>query len=366
MNRMKNITRWLVCLVGITMACGGGGGDCVTCPPPQTDVCPNIAGVQTEVPTGMVKDNAGNCVTPPPQRTLDSMDVVLAPADSFDTAPVGMSVKASWTGGDTTIQIPSWYNAHRLIVPINIGSMTLRVNGGSKYETRTWSNLQSGNGLRYGAVPHPNCWSIRVGDFAGQTRCLSSNLFKGEIAFYSRNTPAPVISPWGWAENLLPAKVYLADPFSAGAPWSASDSTLVASQISRVNQAWGRNVLIMAGRTSDTLFATGTIKVHRWTIDGQPSVAVHNGVAGEISAGRVKLDNTWQIGAGNVAGLAHEFMHTLGFSHTCGWVTWMRTGVCQDKYSPTNWFTADDIAGFQMAYAIRSQSKRISANLPWF
>ena len=34
-------------------------------PPPPTDVCPNIDGVQHEIPHGMVKDEHGNCVTPP-------------------------------------------------------------------------------------------------------------------------------------------------------------------------------------------------------------------------------------------------------------------------------------------------------------
>jgi hypothetical protein len=37
-------------------------GNCVT---PPTDVCPNLAGVQEQVPSGLVKDTAGNCVTPP-------------------------------------------------------------------------------------------------------------------------------------------------------------------------------------------------------------------------------------------------------------------------------------------------------------
>ena len=41
-------------------------GDCVTPPPPPTDVCPNIEGNQATVPAGMVKDEQGNCVTPPP------------------------------------------------------------------------------------------------------------------------------------------------------------------------------------------------------------------------------------------------------------------------------------------------------------
>jgi hypothetical protein len=41
-------------------------GNCVTPTNPPTDVCPNINGNQATVPSGMTKDNAGNCVTPPP------------------------------------------------------------------------------------------------------------------------------------------------------------------------------------------------------------------------------------------------------------------------------------------------------------
>ena len=37
-------------------------GICFT---PPTDVCPNIEGVQTQVPSGMVENTAGNCVAPP-------------------------------------------------------------------------------------------------------------------------------------------------------------------------------------------------------------------------------------------------------------------------------------------------------------
>jgi uncharacterized repeat protein (TIGR01451 family) len=38
-----------------------------SCPPPAPDdVCPNIDGVQESVPQGMIKDGQGNCVPPPP------------------------------------------------------------------------------------------------------------------------------------------------------------------------------------------------------------------------------------------------------------------------------------------------------------
>ena len=35
------------------------------CVPPPTDVCPNIPGVQTTIPPGLVKDHRGKCVPPP-------------------------------------------------------------------------------------------------------------------------------------------------------------------------------------------------------------------------------------------------------------------------------------------------------------
>lgn len=48
-----------------------GGKKCNT-PPPPVDVCPNIDGMQSEVPAGYVKDANGNCVaTPPPPVDTD-------------------------------------------------------------------------------------------------------------------------------------------------------------------------------------------------------------------------------------------------------------------------------------------------------
>src|ERR687897_3928183 len=56
-----------------------------TAPPPPVDVCPNIAGVQTTVPPGMIKDAAGNCVNPPPPT-----DVCPNIAGNQATVPPGM------------------------------------------------------------------------------------------------------------------------------------------------------------------------------------------------------------------------------------------------------------------------------------
>jgi hypothetical protein len=40
-------------------------GDCFAPPPPPDDVCPNLEGVQTALPEGFVEDEEGNCVPQP-------------------------------------------------------------------------------------------------------------------------------------------------------------------------------------------------------------------------------------------------------------------------------------------------------------
>ena len=65
-TRPPRVGRWTAKVSG-----PGGTGECfvdvtVTPSPPPVDVCPNIAGTQETIPAGMIKDAAGNCVTPPP------------------------------------------------------------------------------------------------------------------------------------------------------------------------------------------------------------------------------------------------------------------------------------------------------------
>jgi hypothetical protein len=71
-------------------------GNCVTPPPPPTDQCPNIEGLQTSVPAGMVRDASGNCATPPPPPTDECPNI----AGLQTSVPAGM-VKDS-SGNCTT------------------------------------------------------------------------------------------------------------------------------------------------------------------------------------------------------------------------------------------------------------------------
>jgi uncharacterized repeat protein (TIGR01451 family) len=65
-------------------------GNCVT--PPPTDVCPNIPGNQATIPPGMIKDANGNCVTPPPPPPTDVCPNI---PGVQETVPPGMIKDAS-------------------------------------------------------------------------------------------------------------------------------------------------------------------------------------------------------------------------------------------------------------------------------
>ena len=68
-------------------------GNCVE--PPPVDVCPNIDGLQTVIPEGMVKDDSGNCVTPPQETppVVLGAQVTAAPTGGVN-AGVGSSGSA--------------------------------------------------------------------------------------------------------------------------------------------------------------------------------------------------------------------------------------------------------------------------------
>jgi hypothetical protein len=76
-------------------------GDCAK---PPEDVCPNIDGVQTTVPPGMVKDANGNCVTPsPPSPPPMSDDCPNIPGIQ-GSVPEGMTKDAN---GDCVQRTPA-------------------------------------------------------------------------------------------------------------------------------------------------------------------------------------------------------------------------------------------------------------------
>lgn len=66
-------------------------GNCV--PPPPTDFCPNIEGNQASIPPGMIKDANGNCV-PPPNPEVPICVLSIEP----DSIREGNSATLSWSG----------------------------------------------------------------------------------------------------------------------------------------------------------------------------------------------------------------------------------------------------------------------------
>ncbi|MBA3656322.1 MAG: hypothetical protein H0W69_03105 [Gemmatimonadaceae bacterium] len=358
---MKAFLKGLSCLL-VCAACGGAAGGGITPPPPPTDVCPNIAGTQTEVPSGMIKDNAGNCVTPPPVRIKDTLTVVIGRPDTLDLLPTDIFVDAVSTDS-VTVQPTAWDAGFSLIVPTGQASIKLNFRGGSKYETRSYT-VAGGNGLRYARVMHPNCWKIREGSFTGQTPCLSRAALttpsgaNDPLAFLKNGGMAPL----GWAVGFIP-KVSVVDPYDAGQNWTAADIASTALIVDSLNKAHGR-ILDMGTRSADTLPTEGVIKIIRESSESYQSIAITNSVAGEIHSVLIHVGKNAYPDLLNTLG--HEVMHGMGEGHTCMWVTWMGSSACPSNQSTTKWFTAQDVAGSQIKDAIRAQSKKINANLSWF
>ena len=66
----------------------------VNCPQPPVDVCPNIDGVQTTVPAGLVKDSNGNCVEKPKVDVCPNIDgVQITVPEGFEKDSNGNCVK---------------------------------------------------------------------------------------------------------------------------------------------------------------------------------------------------------------------------------------------------------------------------------
>ena len=103
-------------------------GNCVTPPPPPTDVCPNIPGLQETIPPGMVKDENGNCVTPP--TPAPSVDLSIVKSDSADPVSAGrnvvytITVRNNGTGKATGVVVTD-------TIPGGLAVISVRANQGS-------------------------------------------------------------------------------------------------------------------------------------------------------------------------------------------------------------------------------------------
>lgn len=320
---------------------GCGGGDGPTPPPPPPPPPP-----------------------PMPVRTLDTLKVAFERPDLQDSWPSDVSVTAVLATGDRTVPIVTAGAEHDLVVPTGLASFPLRINGGAKYETRTWT-VQSGQGRRYAAVLHPNCWTIRTGDFSGQNVCLSRSQLTSapgsgdSYSFFMRWNSQEVSAPWGWRADLLPAQVRLVDP-SPGGPLNSSDSLDIDSLVRRVNSATGLNLLRMGGRVTDSIPSVGSITVLKRSSSNASNGSPWTLGSGDILSGKMSMSP-----GGFVSRFPHEGIHVLGVGHTCLWATLMESAAaCSSQYS--SWFTTKDVAGIQMAYALRAQARRINANLSYF
>jgi len=111
-------------------------------PPPPPDVCPNIDGVQSTVPDGMIVDANGNCVTPPPPPPGDNvirvnqrytcngpvnLDLVKVTVDDSHVVTPAVQIAAGCTGRIGRIEID---NANGDGIHIGAFAHDLTIGGG--------------------------------------------------------------------------------------------------------------------------------------------------------------------------------------------------------------------------------------------
>lgn len=78
----------------------------------------------------MVKDNAGNCVTPPPVRIKDTITVVIGRPDVLDPLPTDIFVDAV-SSDSVTVQPTVWDADFKLIFQLAyaIRAQSKKING---------------------------------------------------------------------------------------------------------------------------------------------------------------------------------------------------------------------------------------------
>ncbi len=124
-------------------------GNCVT--PIEPDVCPNIAGNQATIPAGMIKDAAGNCVTPP---TNISGTISVTPGACVTATERAVTVAWSTQNAQNIVAQAAGgvYGAGQNLItptPTPSGSVTLNLTAGgyafsvSGHDGSAWAMLQN-------------------------------------------------------------------------------------------------------------------------------------------------------------------------------------------------------------------------------
>ncbi len=118
--------------------------------PGCNDVCPNITGTQTTVPEGMLKDEEGKCVQPPPPPKPDPIETKPDPAicaskdndDAYLYSDTNSSVKLMNCRGEfvrlySDPIVNSWVGGTDLTWTIGYGTGTVALSGGYRIEWTT-------------------------------------------------------------------------------------------------------------------------------------------------------------------------------------------------------------------------------------
>ena len=306
------------------------------------------------------KPDAANFGGPAPCKdkvvvsTKDTSIFVFASEDASAPDPIGLVV--TFTAGDKSYSAPypKWEMPLLLVVDKNIGAGTLSVDGGSDYESKSWNNVSSGD-VRHAAVLHPKCWTIRVGDYAGQTSCIPSAWLKADAgdntSFFER--PPNSATVWGWRETLFPVHVAFNTSYTAQ---NLLDADTV---IQHINRTFGFKMAELGAMASDTIPIQGYVTVVKSQSVVESSAYIFGTDGNDILSGVI------HIVPGSLFSFSHELIHDLGYGHTCKWKSRMASSTsCPNNRS--DWFTQEDVAAIQIGQALRSQVERVQADLSWW
>lgn len=350
----------------------GCSGDGITPPPPPPPKC-TYSGL-----TDLLASDP-NC-KPPIVKTLDTVRVTVALADSIDYPRSGMIAKASWVKdgvlGSTQAPISIQFADIRLEVPVGRDSITLEVSG----DDRQWPvSRRVANTCYTGFVQTlllvPKKWLVTSGRFAGKTIDVPAEAAlqiagpDDPLSFYrvvmlngpqGCGRPANILS---WRTSTFPIPLALNHTLSYSG-LSMEDSVRFYRFIDEFNINLMGRQFFKASRMSVEIEADGTASL---VLLNTSNVAANASPTGSISSGdaqrgRVTIESLLFLEESNREAVYHELVHLLGFGHTRGW----RTGMCSARQEAAKLcaamnagaITETDVGMIDLALNLRERSRK--------
>jgi hypothetical protein len=221
----------------------------------------------------------------------------------------------------------------------------------------------------HGIVLVPNSWTIQGGTYAGTAVPISVDAAFRPPCSTPGDTNCDGFYPIDWVRgiklwqsSMYPVRLAF-DRANSHESISAADSVAFWGIVSTMNADMGMQLFRPAqagaltfaadGRPNDTLVV---IRVDT-TLSGAFSAWTSWwwNAADDLIGGMVRSRSVSHMRSAGL--MTHELLHTLGFKHSCAWITVMGGYGC----SSAQRLTATDVAHAQVAHAVRDRQRAIGA-----